>query len=122
MPYFTLSPTSAWLRPSDGDSKHLDYWKVVTPIYRAVDHGGARTVFQRIAKATSASPKLRALAEAFVDLQASRIRADYDPEPAFSRKDALMAVDLARQAVVLLRALPDVAKRLLIVQLISKQR
>lgn len=67
-------------------------------------------------------PPSETLAEAFIDLQAARIRADYDPKPAFSRREAVVSVDLARQGVALLRDLPDDAKRLLSVLLISKQR
>ena len=99
-----------------------DYWTTVTPIYRAVDHGAARTIFRRIANDATASYELRTLAQAFNDLQAARIRADYDPKPAFYREDTAQSVDLARRAVASLRALPDDAKRLLVVQLIAKQR
>lgn len=99
-----------------------DYWNVVTPIYRAIDHGAARTIFRLMANDATASSDLRTLAQAFIDLQAARIRADYDPKPAFYRGDTAQSVDLARRAVALCRALPDDAKRLLVVHLISKQR
>ena len=99
-----------------------DYWDAVTPIYRAVDHGAARTLFKRIANDAKASADLRTLAQAFIDLQAVRIQADYDPKPAFYREDTAQSVDLARRAVALFRALQDDAKRLLVVQLISRQR
>ena len=62
------------------------------------------------------------MAQAFIDLQAVRIQADYDPKPAFYREDTAQSVDLARGAVALFRALQDDAKRLLVVQLISRQR
>ena len=42
--------------------------------------------------------------------------------PAFSRADTAQSVDLATQAVALFRALQGDAKRLLVVQLIAKQR
>ena len=99
-----------------------DYWNAVTPIYRAVDHGVARTIFRRVVGDATSSSDLRTLAQAFIDMQAARIRADYDPKPAFYREDTAQLVDLARRAVALFRALPDDAKRLLVVQLISKQR
>ena len=64
-----------------------DYWNAVTPIYRAVDHGTARTIFRRVVSDTTSSSDLRTLAQAFIDMQAARIRADYDPKPAFYRED-----------------------------------
>ena len=99
-----------------------DFWSAVTPIYRALDHGTARTIFKRLASDARTSSDLRSMAQAFVDLQAERIRADYDPKPAFNRADAIQSVDRAKRAVALLRALSDDARRLLVVQLISKQR
>ena len=99
-----------------------DYWSVVTPMYRALDHGTARTVFKRLANDARGASDLRTMAQAFVDLQVERIRADYDPKPAFNRPDAVQSIDRANRAVATLRALPDDARRLLVVQLISKPR
>ena len=62
------------------------------------------------------------MAQVFIDLQGERIRADYDPKPAFSRPDAVQSIDRAKRAITLLRALPEDAKRLLVVQLITKPR
>ena len=109
-----VSQTVGWRFRSPDDRN------AVTPIYRAVDHGAARTVFRRVVSDATSSSDLRTLAQAFVDMQAARIRTD--PKPAFYREDAAPLVDLATRAVALFRALPNDAKRLLVVQLISKQR
>ena len=98
------------------------YWDTIRPLYRAVDHGHAKVIFNRCLNDPRSPPELRQLARMFVDLQSERIRADYDPRPDFRRSEAIELVEQAGIAVALLRTLPLASKRLLIVQLIAKQR
>ncbi len=102
--------------------RSADYWEIVTPIYRALDHGQARILCKRLANDVRIAPGLRTIAQAFVDLQAERIRADYDPRPTLDRGSSAQLIDLATRAIALLRALPDDQKRHLAVQLIAKNR
>ena len=98
------------------------YWDTVRPLYRAVDHGHAKTVFNRTLNDSHSTTELRQLARLFIDLQAERIRADYDPRPEFRRSEAIELIGQAAGAIELLRALPTESKRLLIILLIAKQR
>lgn len=98
-----------------------DYWETVTPIYRAIDHASARTLFNKL-RGSADNDSLRKIARAFLDLQEERIRADYIPTPGFNRRDALQSIEQAEQAIALLRGLPDDTKRRLAVQLVTRQR
>ena len=103
---------------------HSDnYWDVVTPLYRMVDHSAAKKVFVQIKNDRSSSDELRRISVAFTELQADRIFADYDPRPGlFTRGDVLQRIEQARDAIHDLRSLSADGRRALAVQLISKQR
>ncbi len=98
------------------------YWDTVRPLYRSVDHGHAKAVFNRALNDPRTSTEMRQLARIFIDIQAERIRADYDPRPDFKRSEAVELIEQAGRAMALLRSLPSEAKRLLVVHLIAKQR
>lgn len=99
-----------------------EYWKTVSPVYRIIDHGSAKRVFNRFAKDPRTPPVLRDVALAFVELQEARIQADYDPTPSFTRRDVLQNIRRAEGAVQQLRNWPVDIRRDVIVQLIAKQR
>lgn len=103
---------------------HADnYWDVVTPLYRLIDHGSAKKVFLQVKNDPASSPELRRVGVAFTELQADRMLADYDPRPGlFGRGDALQRIEQARDAIQDLRSLSADIRRTLAVQLISKQR
>ena len=98
------------------------YWQVVTPLYRAVDHGPAKKLFERLAKAKDTPDLLRLVSGNFVELQTARVAADYDPGRRYRREDALDVVRQAREAIEALRALPREDLLPLAVQLIAKPR
>ena len=97
-------------------------WDSVTPVYRLIDHGAAKRVLLQSAGSKATPPELRRLAAVFVELQADRLLADYDPQPRFDLGDARHRVDLATYAIADLRALSPDDRRLLAVQLITKPR
>ncbi|HVU21823.1 MAG TPA: hypothetical protein VHE09_13915 [Rhizomicrobium sp.] len=76
-------------------------------IYRGFEHSRMRTIAIEAAKAqmpaklaeasgyAQFSEKIRAAAQAFVELQQKRHSADYDPQFRFSKSDARVAIELA---------------------------
>ena len=98
------------------------YWEAVTPVYRAVDHGGAKRQFERYRLDPVAPADLKQIAREFVALQTARIRADYDPAPVFTRVAARQHVADAESAIRKLRGLSPDWKRDLVVQILTKQR
>jgi hypothetical protein len=97
-------------------------WSVVAPTYRALDHGTAKKCFRGLRSRPDTPDELRGVADASVDLQEARLRADYDPEVRFAREDALQFVDQAATAIALLRAMPAQARLELVVQLVFRPR
>ena len=65
---------------------------------------------------------MRRVALLFLELQADRILADYDPQPRFDRGNALHRIQQATRAIEDLRALTADERRFLAVQLITKPR
>ncbi len=97
-------------------------WDVYTPLYRSVDHSGARRVL-REARNHSFDPAIAPIALAFVKLHDARIAADYIPEPlGFSRRQTKDLIQEARGAIRAIDALsPDTQLRLA-VQFVTKTR
>ena len=60
--------------------------------------GKLPTAFQRDREPYSTPPDLKLVADAFVELQEARHKADYDLSSDFGRQEALSKVDSARQA------------------------
>ena len=114
--YECVDQTIGWNFRSDR------YWDTLSTLYRAVDHGAAKRIINNVRGDPRSSAELKGLARNFVDLQAGRIQADYDPRPSFLRADASQFVAQADDAVRELRALPKDVKRDLAVQILSKQR
>lgn len=102
--------------------KTTRYWQIVAPIYRSVDHGSARRVFDRLIKDPASSGTLKNIGEAFLGLQSARIVADYDPSSRYTRREALDFIVRARLAIDALRSLPKEDRLVLAVQLITKPR
>jgi hypothetical protein len=98
------------------------YWESVTPVYRLIDHGAAKRVLLQYAGSKATPPELRRLAAVFIELQADRLLADYDPQPRFDVGDARHRIDLAAHAIADLRSLSADDRRLLAIQLITKPR
>lgn len=98
------------------------YWDIVAPVHRAIDHGTARKVLERLARDRSTSDDLKTLAEVFIELQSARHSADYDPACRHSRREARDLIVQARRAIDALRAIPKEDRLILAVQLVTKPR
>jgi hypothetical protein len=74
-------------------------------VYRAVDHGQAK---KRCKSAASKGfpTQIVNFADAFVNLQELRHRADYDPEASFKRSQVVNHIGVARSAVNAIRSAP----------------
>ena len=77
-------------------------------VCRAVDRPILGQRHQTLLQRTSVSPEARAFASAFVSLQDLRHRADYDPQIALQRSDAVDACDRAESASQALAAIDPV--------------
>jgi hypothetical protein len=98
-------------------------WDAVTPIYRTLDHSGARRVFDRNRDGVTYGAEVGEIGRIFIQLQLARYTADYDPGPfALSRQETLELIDRARKAARLSRAIPPEQRLLLAVHLIARQR
>ncbi|HUZ67206.1 MAG TPA: hypothetical protein VMU56_06040 [Beijerinckiaceae bacterium] len=96
-------------------------WLAYTPIYRMLDHGAARRVFERVRRDSDA--ELARIGLFFVTLHEARTIADYSPEPfPLSRQDVCDIVQESRDIVRTIDLLPSSTKLLLAVQLIAKTR
>jgi hypothetical protein len=77
-------------------------------VCRAIDRPILGQRHQTLLQRTRVSPEARTFANAFVSLQALRHRADYDPQVAFRRSDAVDACDQAESAAQALAAIDPV--------------
>ena len=68
-------------------------------VYRALDHGAARRALADRSWLAMTTEPNRTLAERFVEMQAMRHLADYDPTAAFSVDQIADRIDLAEMAV-----------------------
>lgn len=105
-----------------GSPRSPRYWQIVTPIHRSLDHGSARKVFDRLIKDPTSSDTLKAVGEAFLNLQSARIAADYNPSSRCTRREAQDFIVQARAAIDALRTVPKEERLLLVVQLITRPR
>lgn len=98
-------------------------WNVFTPVYRSLDHGSAKRLFERSRAAKSFGPVVIRIGHIFNVLQEHRHDADYNPEPfPFKRQDTLILIDQAREAIDALSQLSRDARLLLAVHLIARPR
>ena len=118
--FHTLS--AVFVAQTLGSLRSARYWEIVTPVYRAIDHASARKAFDRTVKDSTSPEPSRELGRAFVDLQAARIAADYDPGSRCTRPEAIDLIAQARDAIDTLRTLPKEDRLLLVAQLIAKPR
>jgi hypothetical protein len=79
-------------------SETVAYWKLKSQrpmLARAFEHGKMRNASRRC---PSTNVDLKAVADAFVELQEARHLADYDSRTIWARVDALSYIDMARDA------------------------
>lgn len=89
-------------------------WEAVTPIYRALDHGVAKKLFERDRSGALLGGEVAEIGNIFISLQRARHTADYDPRPfSYSRGEALELIDQARRAVHATLALSQESRLLL---------
>ncbi len=95
--------------------------ELVDRTYRALDHGTAR---RKLAAMTGSDPVVKRFSRLLNLLQDSRHDADYErPRVLFSRAEALLLLRDAREAVDLLDAMDEDARRRLAVEvLVAKPR
>jgi hypothetical protein len=92
---------------------------LVDRTYRALDHGSARRRMVSFASTAGSQASLRHLSGIFSLLQDRRNDADYErPRVLFSPAEVLLLIDDAREAVDLLAAMDEDARRRLAVELL----
>lgn len=102
---------------------HSRPWDVYTPVYRALDHSGARKVLERARTGAAFGADVARIGLTFIRLQDARIVADYVPEPfEYSRRDVKDLVLEARSAIDSIYNLPAETRLLLAVQFVTKTR
>lgn len=104
-----------------GTTKAYRSEKAWQQMYRAIDHGRARTASEA-ARNLGFPQALKDCADAFVELQKARHDADYDPLYRPARHDAQLAVVRARDAIAKLRSAPVKHRRAFAVQLLMQKR
>lgn len=98
------------------------YWDIVSPIYRLIEHGSAKSAFARITRAHPQSDIFIRVGSAFAELQKQRMLADCDPKPRFTLSAVRELIAVAREAIADIRTLPRDDRRFLASQLIAKNR
>lgn len=107
-------------------------WEAVAPVYRSLDHGTAKRLFERAQTRTIFGEDVAAIGNIFISLQQARHAADYDPQPLarshgetveiIGRRETEELIKRARQAIQLIQGLPADTRLLLAVHLIARQR
>lgn len=92
---------------------------LVDRTYRALDHGTARRRMASLASSAASGAPIKRVSGVFGVLQDSRNDADYErPRVLFSRTEVLLLIADAREAIDLLAAMDDDARRRLAVELL----
>lgn len=92
---------------------------LVDRTYRALDHGTARRRMASLATGAVLGAPMKRISGVFGVLQDNRNTADYErPRVLFSRVEVLLLIDDARDAIALLAALDEDARRRLAVELL----
>jgi hypothetical protein len=80
-------------------------------VYRSIDHRTLKDICNEVRKQklsskfarhippTGVDPDIQAFATAAFELQEKRHAADYDPQPRYERRDAMLAIEAAQSAV-----------------------
>lgn len=84
--------------------------KAWVEVYRGLSHGSCNQACKEAA-GVAFPQELLDFADAFVQLQAARHKADYDPTYRLSKKDALLFISLAERSLEALKAVPPLDRR-----------
>jgi predicted LPLAT superfamily acyltransferase len=95
--------------------------KAWVQVYRSLDHKFAKAACAKV-RGMPFPNELKECADTFIDLQAQRHLADYDPSHRLGRSSALEAVAKAEDAVKKLRDASPKDRRAIAVQVLVKQR
>ena len=90
--------------------------------YRALEHGEARKRCSRVDVMRAYPVAIRDFAEHFLEMQADRHAADYDPHASFDKHEVLNALDRTRRAIDGFLAAPPGDRRAFAVYLLTKVR
>lgn len=97
-------------------------WQPFRHVYRSLDHGTARKVFEVVRGSAEFGNDAKRIGEAFVLLQKLRHAADYDPAYRTVRQEAQDLIDRAEEAIELLKQLDPAERKLLAARLIGRTR
>lgn len=97
-------------------------WQPFRHVYRSLDHGNARKVFEGLRGSADFGQDIKLFGEAFLLLQRLRHAADYDPGYRTARREALNLIERAEEAVRLLGQLSPAERKLLAARLIGRAR
>jgi uncharacterized protein (UPF0332 family) len=95
--------------------------KAWTHAYRSLQHSDAKNACEGVRKLRFPL-EIDVCADAFVRLQQNRHDADYDPDHRVLRSDAIDAIELAENAIRILRDAPKRDRKAFAVQLLLKKR
>ena len=98
-------------------SKHA--WKQV---YRAIDHGPAKTACLDAKVVTKFPKAIEDFANTFVTMQTKRISADYDPTSRFTKSEVVQDIAIAKRNIDAFNALPKKDRRAFCAFVIFRRR
>lgn len=97
-------------------------WASFRLIYRSLDHGPARKVFETFRMSADVSDDMKRIGESFRLLQKLRHEADYDPGFRMTRRETEDLIEQAHEAIETLGRLGAEERKLLAVRLIGRTR
>lgn len=97
-------------------------WQPFRHVYRSLDHGNARKVFEGLGGNADFGTETTLFGEAFLLLQRLRHAADYDPGYRTVRREVPNPIERAEEAVGVLGRLPPAERKLLAARLIGRAR
>lgn len=116
--FHALAQDAANLLTGVGANRARKAW---SQVYRSLEHGFAKNACKQAAS-LGFPPDLRDVADAFIRLQESRHKADYDPDERLDLVDVLFAIWLAENAIAQLRKAERRDRRAFAVHLLLKKR
>lgn len=97
-------------------------WPAFRHVYRSLEHGVTRRVFDSMRRDLEASKTLRDVGALFSEVQDQRHAADYDPGYRINRGDLAALIANTKRAVAALDDLPRSERKLLAARLIGRTR
>lgn len=82
-----------------GTNRRSHGWRAWRQTYRYVDHGHAKTQCENKEILSKFPEEIQDFAEWFIELQAARYIADYDPLSRFEKNDVIFMIDIAERVI-----------------------